>query len=367
MPPLIGLNMSIESLAVSGGERLFVPSGYVDAVAGAGGIPLCVPPSGDSATIRAIVSRLRGFLFIGGADYRPAHYGGHPQPAEELVHPRRDRFDVALAKIVLEETDLPVLGICGGCQLLAIVRGGALIQDIKTEWRPPGGHPPLPHGARDRERGARDRERGTGGLGWGGPADFPGPIPAAAPAGEAKTGEALRPGPDVGGERDRATGPAAGMMRRTGIAGNGKTGGAGGIGPATTSGGNRPEATGGILPEAIDGGTGPADAERPYLHAVRFMPASLAARATGAPTGGTLAVNSFHHQAVHPDRIGRDLVASAWTSDGVVEAIEPAPGSSWAGKGRFVLGVQWHPERMREEAPRRLFFALVEAALRRKG
>jgi len=98
---------------------------------------------------------------------------------------------------------------------------------------------------------------------------------------------------------------------------------------------------------------------------VRFAPLSLATCTTGTPPGEALAANSFHHQAVHPERVGKDLVASAWTADGIIEAIESAPGSAWAEIGRFVLGVQWHPERMQEEAPhRRLFLVLVEAASR---
>ncbi len=47
-------------------------------------------------------------------------------------------------------------------------------------------------------------------------------------------------------------------------------------------------------------------------------------------------VNSHHHQAI--DKLGADLAATAWTSDGLIEAVEdPRP-------ERFVLGVQWHPE-----------------------
>ena len=47
-------------------------------------------------------------------------------------------------------------------------------------------------------------------------------------------------------------------------------------------------------------------------------------------------VNSHHHQAV--ESIGADLVATAWSTDGVVEALEdPRP-------DRFIVAVQWHPE-----------------------
>lgn len=65
-------------------------------------------------------------------------------------------------------------------------------------------------------------------------------------------------------------------------------------------------------------------------------------------------VNSVHHQAVSDPG---DLIATAWSGDGLVEGIE--------GRGEgFVLGVQWHPEELWEGDPLYLgpFVALVEAA-----
>jgi putative glutamine amidotransferase len=47
-------------------------------------------------------------------------------------------------------------------------------------------------------------------------------------------------------------------------------------------------------------------------------------------------VNSHHHQAL--EKIGEGLQASAWSSDGLVEAVEDTR------EGRWALGVQWHPE-----------------------
>lgn len=126
--PIIGLNTSLS------GGGVEVPYSYVEAVISAGGIPLLIPPSADLDAIREISSRVDGFIFIGGRDYSPKHYGGHPQPEEELIHPLRDCFDFALAHYVLEKTEIPVLGICGGMQLMTIARGGKLIQDIRNEW-----------------------------------------------------------------------------------------------------------------------------------------------------------------------------------------------------------------------------------------
>lgn len=67
-------------------------------------------------------------------------------------------------------------------------------------------------------------------------------------------------------------------------------------------------------------------------HDVTVEPGTLAAEAAGAPTAE---VRSHHHQGV--DRLGEGLRVTARAEDGLPEAIE--------GKdGRFVLGVQWHPE-----------------------
>ena len=68
-------------------------------------------------------------------------------------------------------------------------------------------------------------------------------------------------------------------------------------------------------------------------------------------------VNSHHHQAI--ESIGADLVATAWSTDGVVEALEdPRP-------DRFIVGVQWHPELgwRNDLFSQRLFRAFVNEAM----
>lgn len=88
-------------------------------------------------------------------------------------------------------------------------------------------------------------------------------------------------------------------------------------------------------------------------HRVRIMAGSTVA---GLANSDSVVVNSHHHQAV--ENVGRDLVATAWTADGLVEAIEdPRP-------DRYVLGVQWHPELgwSRDQFSRSLFDRFIREA-----
>lgn len=75
-----------------------------------------------------------------------------------------------------------------------------------------------------------------------------------------------------------------------------------------------------------------APRDRPS-HQINIRPESLLAGLAG-DMGAR--VNSHHHQAL--EQIGGGLTASAWSSDGLVEAVEDTS------EGRWALGVQWHPE-----------------------
>lgn len=89
------------------------------------------------------------------------------------------------------------------------------------------------------------------------------------------------------------------------------------------------------------------------LHEVRFTAGS---RLAGMAEGTEAVVNSSHHQAIA--KPGRQLRITGQATDGVVESIE------WTGDANWVVGVQWHPERMREDAlAERLFSNLIAASL----
>src|SRR5712692_10461706 len=92
-----------------------------------------------------------------------------------------------------------------------------------------------------------------------------------------------------------------------------------------------------------------------HSHRVRILEDSMLGKLAGSEDAS---VNSHHHQAI--ETLGRELVATAWATDGVVEAVEDPRGD------RFVLGVQWHPELgwERDELSRALFNRFVAEARR---
>ncbi len=226
--PVILINSDVEPEGQRGTLRVRLPAAYVDAVAVAGGLPVIVSPTLAPELLRVHLARCDGVLFIGGQDYPPAWYGEAPHPETKELHPVRAAADRELARAALA-SDVPILAICGGQQLLNLTCSGKVVQH-------------LPHA-------------------------------------ETHTGDKLHPVTIRGGR----------ILRE--LFGEGRT-----------------------------------------------------------------EVNSYHHQAAHPDAIGKGLVVTALADDGTVEALEGTDPQ------RFVLGVQWHPERHYDlEHRKKIFEAFMRA------
>jgi putative glutamine amidotransferase len=105
------------------------------------------------------------------------------------------------------------------------------------------------------------------------------------------------------------------------------------------------------MPEAIKHEQGAPRDRR--SHRVRIQKGSLLEALAGE---GQALVNSHHHQAI--ETVGRELSATAWTADGLVEALEDAR------PGRFTLAVQWHPEMgwKADGFSQKIFERFIEAA-----
>jgi putative glutamine amidotransferase len=98
---------------------------YAQAVADAGGVPLIIPPTADPDAVAEI---LDGWLIPGGLDIDARNFGEENHPKVELQDPARFEIESALMRRI--PADLPVLGICYGCQFLNVARGGTLEQHI---------------------------------------------------------------------------------------------------------------------------------------------------------------------------------------------------------------------------------------------
>ncbi|MCX7702923.1 MAG: gamma-glutamyl-gamma-aminobutyrate hydrolase family protein [Planctomycetota bacterium] len=215
---------------IRGSQVVATGANYCDAVADAGGIPLisaCIP---NRNYVDEILTSVSGLVLVGSLDIDPKIYGEKKHRSTKLIHPRRQEFDFLLVERALEKR-LPILGICGGEQLLNVALGGSLIQHIP-------------------------RNRGH-----------------------------------------------------------------------TSS------------PKQL------------CFHKIRIERETLLHQILKRDE---MLVNSYHHQAVR--KLGKGLVISACSEDGIVEAIED--------KRRMLIGVQWHPERETEEdvTKNRLFGWLVAQA-----
>ncbi len=203
-------------------QRFYLGRDYSEAVEAAGGVPVHISLIPKREYIAEVLAGLDGILLPGSnTDVDPHYYGEEPHHRLGPVIPVKDETDI----LVLEEAErlnLPVLAICFGMQVLNVVRGGTLIQDIESQVPKSYKH-----------------EQGV---------------------------------------------------------------------PAIRNSHTLKIAKGNLLSD---------------LAAVKNA-------------DGSVRVNSSHHQAV--GKVGKDLKAIAWAKDGIIEGIQDTR------KGRFVLGVQWHPE-----------------------
>lgn len=112
-----------------GYHRSYVNEDYVDSVIQNGGVPYIIPFNEDPDVIRTQVTNIDGLILSGGHDVDPRLYGEESLAKIGEIWPQRDTFDLSLLKEA-EKSHKPVLGICRGAQLINVVHGGSLYQDI---------------------------------------------------------------------------------------------------------------------------------------------------------------------------------------------------------------------------------------------
>ncbi len=130
--PVIGLTLDAEP--PGGYSKLpwyALRENYCAAVVRAGGLPVLLPHEVEQAD--AYLRVIDGLVVTGGAfDVDPAIFGAETRHATVKTKDRRTQFELAATRRALA-ADKPVLGICGGQQLLNVALGGTLIQHIPDE------------------------------------------------------------------------------------------------------------------------------------------------------------------------------------------------------------------------------------------
>jgi len=114
--------------------ELVLKQAVVDAVRVCGGLPLLLPPLPlDPSDIAALLCCVSGVVVTGGAfDIHPRHYGQEAAARLDRVDDDRTDLELALCAACLRK-GVPILGICGGLQALAVAAGGSLLQDIASQ------------------------------------------------------------------------------------------------------------------------------------------------------------------------------------------------------------------------------------------
>ncbi|MCL4477606.1 MAG: gamma-glutamyl-gamma-aminobutyrate hydrolase family protein [Deltaproteobacteria bacterium] len=125
--PLIGITVDLGK--INDKNAYFVYRSYADAVEQCGGIPILLV---YTKAVTAMVKRIDGLVITGGGfDIPPSMYGEN-NIYNLKTNPERTGFESQLLMEALKR-HIPVLGVCGGMQLINVISGGSLYQDIKTQ------------------------------------------------------------------------------------------------------------------------------------------------------------------------------------------------------------------------------------------
>lgn len=133
MRPVIGIPCQADFRAGSGRPIYGNNRTYVHAVESAGGLPILIPMLTNLHELENLLPRLDGILFSGGLDLQASLYGAPRHPTEDEYDPGLDEFEMAIASWALQE-DIPVLAVCRGMQLVNVLLGGNLYQDISSQY-----------------------------------------------------------------------------------------------------------------------------------------------------------------------------------------------------------------------------------------
>jgi putative glutamine amidotransferase len=128
--PLVALTTT--SVAEGGAHQkpqILLYSAYIGALEPLGLAPALITPMHSARSVQALLEHCAGLVLSGGEDVDPRRYGEEPIPELGSVTPARDEMEFTALGLAVER-EIPVLGICRGCQVLNVFFGGTLYQDL---------------------------------------------------------------------------------------------------------------------------------------------------------------------------------------------------------------------------------------------
>lgn len=117
-----------------GRSEVVLKESLVQAVRAAGGLPLLLPPGALSdEELGRLLALAQAVVVSGGAfDIHPSHYGRETRARLDRVDEARTGLELPLCRWAMER-GIPLLGVCGGMQAMAVAAGGTLVQDVGSE------------------------------------------------------------------------------------------------------------------------------------------------------------------------------------------------------------------------------------------
>ena len=128
MKPRIGISMNY-TVDENGTERAYLDSPYYEIFDSLSAIAIPIVPTENTIMLHALLGQLDGLLFTGGMDIDPALWNEQQHPQTQLIHPKRQRFDLMLYELGIKRK-LPILAICLGLQIINVAQGGSLHQHL---------------------------------------------------------------------------------------------------------------------------------------------------------------------------------------------------------------------------------------------
>lgn len=131
--PIIGITCEVVKLKPYFAEfELTCDYRYVRAIIRAGGIPMLLPINPFPRDAAQLLEHIDGLVIIGGADIHPSFYKEKSKKKIEPIYRGRTYFEMWLYRAA-QKKKIPILAICHGMQLLNVLYGGTLHQDICSE------------------------------------------------------------------------------------------------------------------------------------------------------------------------------------------------------------------------------------------